>query len=402
MIAPPAPPPQGAALVANAVAFGRLLRRVGVPVEPGQTRAFLEALELVGLGNPLTARAAGRAVYVRRREELPLFDRAFALFWQRHGDPSPEAPVLPRIRQGESRRPAFPAPAPMAPETTIDVEPPPGSSVASTQELLRHADFATLTPAEAEEALVLLDALHAGLPRRPSRRWRRARHGPRPALRTMLRAAVRTDGELVLWRWLRRRGRPRPLVLVADVSGSMERYSRLLLRFAHVLARSGAPLEVFVFGTRLTRITRDLRARDPDDALRRVGRSVVDWNGGTRIGESLRTLNRQWVRRSVRSGAIVLLASDGWERGDPALLEREMATLRRSCYRLLWLDPLAERDGFAPETAGLRAALPHVDGFFPCASVASLMKVARMLDPKQQPAIRPSAPAVRPSGRLAV
>ena len=154
-------------------------------------------------------------------------------------------------------------------------------------------------------------------------------------------------------------------MLVCDISGVMERYSRFMLRFAHALQRSGAPVEVFVFGTRLTRITRQLRARSPDAALRRVAEKVVDWSGGTRIGESLRQLNRRWVRRTVRSGAIVLLVSDGWERGDPALLAREMATLRRSCHRLLWLDPLAARPGFEPATVGLQAALPYVDELVP-------------------------------------
>jgi uncharacterized protein with von Willebrand factor type A (vWA) domain len=159
----------------------------------------------------------------------------------------------------------------------------------------------------------------------------------------------------------------------------MERYSRFMLRFAHALQRSGAPLEVFVFGTRLTRITRQLRLRSPDAALRRVAEKVVDWSGGTRIGESLRQLNRRWVRRTVRSGAVVLLVSDGWERGDPAQLAREVATLQRSCYRLIWIDPLAARPGFEPATLGLRAALPYVDEFVPAANVASLQELAARL-----------------------
>ena len=159
----------------------------------------------------------------------------------------------------------------------------------------------------------------------------------------------------------------------------MERYSRFMLRFAHALQRSGAPLEVFVFGTRLTRITRQLRERSPDAALRLVAERVVDWSGGTRIGESLHELNRRWVRRTVRSGAVVLLVSDGWERGDPLLLAREMATLRRSCYRLLWIDPLAARPGFEPATLGLTAALPYVDELVPAASVASLEELASRL-----------------------
>lgn len=367
--------PSPSALPANAVAFGRLLRRLGLRVEPGQTRTFLDALALLGVGDPRAARAAARAVYVRRREDLALFEQAFSLFWRRHGGES-LAPALPRIRQSEPQRPTFPAPAAPGPGPVVDAAVPHARGLASAREVLRHADFAALTEAEAGEALALLSGIRPGLPHRPSRRWRRARTGSRPALRSMLRSAVGTGGEVVVWRWLRHRRRYRPIVLVADVSGSMEKYSRLLLRFAHVLARSGAPVEVFVFGTRLTRITRELRIRDPDEALRRVGRMVLDWNGGTRIGESLHALNRKWVRRSIRSGAIVLIASDGWERGDPALLAGEMATLRRSCYRLLWLDPLAERPGFAPETAGLRAALPHIDALVPCASVNSLMKVA--------------------------
>jgi uncharacterized protein with von Willebrand factor type A (vWA) domain len=195
----------------------------------------------------------------------------------------------------------------------------------------------------------------------------------------MLRGALGTGGEALRWRWLRRTLRPRPIVLVCDISGSMERYSRFMLRFAHALRRTGAPVEVFVFGTRLTRITRQLAARSADAALRQVADRVVDWNGGTRIGESLRELNQRWVRRTVRSGALVLLVSDGWERGDPALLAREMATLQRSCHRLIWLDPLAGRAGFEPATVGLEAALPFVDDFVPCGSVASLEQLAERL-----------------------
>jgi uncharacterized protein with von Willebrand factor type A (vWA) domain len=159
----------------------------------------------------------------------------------------------------------------------------------------------------------------------------------------------------------------------------MERYSRFMLRFAHALRRSGAPVEVFVFGTRLTRITRQLELRTANAALRQVAERVVDWSGGTRIGECLRELNHHWIRRAVRSSAVVLLVSDGWERGDPAVQAQEMATLHRSCYRLIWLDPLASRPGFEPTTIGLRAALPYIDELVPCASVASLTEMAERL-----------------------
>jgi uncharacterized protein len=240
-------------------------------------------------------------------------------------------------------------------------------------------DFAALTAEESRDAQAMLEALRPRLPLRRGRRARLARSGHRPATRFMLRGAVAGGGETLRWKWLRRASRPRPIVLVCDISGSMERYSRFLLRFGHALRRSGAPVEVFVFATRLTRITRQLGFRTADAALRRVAEKVVDWNGGTRIGESLRELNQRWVRRTIRSGAVVLLVSDGWERGDPALLAREMATLQRSCHRLIWLDPLASRPGFEPATLGLKAALPFIDDLVPCATVASLEEMAERL-----------------------
>src|SRR5213078_2373295 len=213
----------------------------------------------------------------------------------------------------------------------------------------------------------------------PLRRRRVARRGAHLAARPMLRQSLGAGGEAVVCRFCQRRARKRPIAFICDISSSMERYSRFLLRFAHALARSGAPVEVFVFGTRLTRITRELRVRDPDAALQRVAVKVVDWSGGTRIGASLRELNRRWVRRTIKSGALVLLVSDGWERDDPGVLGREMAMLSRSCHRLIWLDPLAGRPGFEPSTQGLVAALPHVDEFVACANIASLAHLAERL-----------------------
>lgn len=368
------------ALTANLVAFGRLLRRAGLGATAEQTRTFGRALALVGFDRKAVARAAGRSVYVRRREDRETFDRAFELFWQRHA-PLDGAPLLPRIRQEHRRPPTFPAPAPPKQEGALDERPARATpAAASDLERIRHSDFATLTADETRDAYAMLAALRPALPVRPSRRWLTERgRGRRPARAPVLRRALGTQGEPLRWYGQVHPRRPRPLVLVCDISGSMERYSRLLLRFAHTLAQSGAPVEVFVFGTTLTRITRLLRTRDPDEALRRVGGTVVDWSGGTRIGESLRELNRRWVRRTVRSGAVVLICSDGWECGDPAVLAAETARLRRSCHRLLWLDPLAGQQGFAPEVAGLRAALPHVDALLPCATVASLEALAERL-----------------------
>jgi uncharacterized protein with von Willebrand factor type A (vWA) domain len=378
--------PAVTALLANVVAFGRLLRRAGFGTSSDQTREFARALELLRFGSRAEARAAGRAIFVRRRDDRELFDRAFALFWRRHVRTDGDEPILPKIRADDRKAPTFPAPVPPGDVFADDTPPPKAEmSLAGERERLKHADFALLTEAELIDAAKMLSALQLRLPTRPSRRWVTTRRsGLRPARARMLRRSLATFGEPLVWSWLSHPKRPRPIVLVADISGSMERYSRLMLRFAHALGFSGAPVEVFVFGTRLTRITRELAVRDPDTALTRVGHTVIDWNGGTKIGESIRELNQRWVRRTIRSGAIVLIASDGWERGDPGLLATEMARLRRSCYRLYWLDPLASQPGFVPEVAGLRAALPHVDALLPCATVASLEALAARLLPNSQ------------------
>jgi len=364
----------GDCLMGNVVLFGRMLGRAGLSVDPDQTRRFADVLGLLGFDRRNDVKAAGRAVFVRRREERGVYDAAFDLFWRRTA-PGGVSQELPRLRQVEHRADTtFTA----APEVGEAVEVGEGATQlgASERERLRTADFAELTPAEAREAAAMLAALKPRLPLRPSRRYRVGRRGTRLAARPMLRRSLGAGAEAVVFRFWQRRTRERPIVLVCDISGSMERYSRFLLRFAHALSRSGAPVDVFVFGTRLTRITRELRVRDPDAALQRVAVKVVDWSGGTRIGASLHELNRRWVRRTVRSGAVVIVVSDGWERDDPAQLAREMATLSRSCHRLIWLDPLAGRPGFKPATQGLLAALPYVDDFLPCASVASLAALA--------------------------
>ena len=370
----------GNALIGNVVLFGRALRRAGLSVDADQTRRFADVLALLGFDRRGDVKAAGRTVFVQRREERALYDAAFDLFWRRStamGRPSGD---LPRLRQQEGPR-ADVSLGPEVEEVGEVREIGEGTTRvgASGREQLRTADFAELTPAEAREAAAMLVALKPRLPPRPSRRRRVARRGARLAARPMLRQSLGAGGEAVVCRFWQRRSRKRPIALICDISGSMERYSRFLLRFAHALARSGAPVEVFVFGTRLTRITRELRVRDPDAALQRVAGKVVDWSGGTRIGASLRELNRRWVRRTIRSAAVVIIVSDGWERDDPGVLGREMAMLSRSCHRLIWLDPLAGRPGFEPATQGLLASLPHVDEFLPCASVASLEALARVL-----------------------
>lgn len=392
----------GNAFIDNVVLFGRILRRGGLSIDADQTRRFADVLALLGFDRRGDVKAAGRAVFVRRREERALYDAAFDLFWRRSTVLGAASHQLPRLRQNE--RPSA--------DTSFGPDEPPAVDVtevvdettrlgASAHEALRTADFAALTPREAHDAAAMLAALRPRLPLRPSRRPRVGLRGKRLAGRLMLRASLGSGGEPLAWRFWQRSTRPRPIALVCDISGSMERYSRFLLRFAHALARSGAPVEVFVFGTRLTRITRELRVRDPDGALKRVADKVVDWSGGTRIGASLHELNRRWIRRTIRSGAVVIMVSDGWERDDPAYLEREMATLRRSCHRLIWLDPLADRPGFEPATQGLVAALPYVDDFLHCASVASLEALAeRLVRLSDRRTVRTATPR-RPPGQQA-
>ena len=375
-------------LAENLAAFGRLLRDAGLVVTPDQSRIFGDAMARLGLANRSEVKAAGRAIYVRRREEIEAYDSAFDLFFRRSTVEGGASGRLPRLKQADPSRArdrfggSAETPARRAADDSpfrLSADPPIRRSAASRYERLRTIDFAELTTSESRDAKVMIAALRPRLPRRPSRRPRLSRKGYRLALRVMVRRSLATGGEALDWRWWRRTTRIRPLTLICDISGSMEAYSRFLLRFAHALTRAGAHVETFVFGTRLTRITRELTHRDPDEAIKRVSAKVVDWNGGTRIGASLHQLNRRWVRRTIRNSAVVLIVSDGWERDDPAMLAREMETLRRACHRIIWLDPLAGHTGFEPATQGLVAALPYVDEFLPCGTVASLEKLAGSL-----------------------
>ncbi|RYM29198.1 VWA domain-containing protein, partial [Meiothermus sp. PNK-Is4] len=255
----------------------------------------------------------------------------------------------------------------------------------SEQEVLRQKRFDQMSEAELEAARRLLSGLDWRISPRPTRRRKPANSGDFPDLRKSFRRALRHQGELVHLFWRERKTKPRPLVLIADVSGSMERYSRMLLHFLYAFAqaqtRQGArTVEAFVFGTRLTRITRSLKKRSVDAALAEVGQTVKDWSGGTRIGSSLHQFNRTWAKRVLGRGAVVLLISDGWDQGEPELLAFEMERLQKSCHRLIWLNPLLGIPGYQPLTRGLQAALPFTDDFLPVHNLASLEGLARALE----------------------
>jgi hypothetical protein len=247
-------------------------------------------------------------------------------------------------------------------------------------EVLRQREFDKMTPAELRDAERLVDLLTPRLETRRTRRYELHHRGQLLAPRAMFRRNLGTGGQLTEWVWRRPVRHPRPLVVLCDISGSMERHSRLLLRFVQALTAANAVrVESFVFGTRLTRVTRLLRDRDRDRALSRVADAVIDWAGGTRIGESFRDFNLRWARRTLRSSGVVIVVSDGWDRGDPALVAAETARLRRNCHRLVWLNPLAGTPGYQPLAAGMKAAYPFVDDFLPAGTVASLERLGAIL-----------------------
>ena len=237
-----------------------------------------------------------------------------------------------------------------------------------------------MTNAELRDAERLIDLLKPRLEARLTRRYELHPHGRRLAPRAMYRRNLGAGGDPVAWVWRRRRVRPRSIVILCDVSGSMERHARILLRFVQALTRaSGVRTESFVFGTRLTRISHELRGRDPDLAIRRVSETVSDWSGGTRIGDLLRAFNLRWARRVLRTSGVVIVVSDGWDRGDPELVRTETARLQRNCHRLIWLNPLAGADGYQPIAAGMAAAYASIDDFLPIQSIASLERLGAIL-----------------------
>ncbi len=250
----------------------------------------------------------------------------------------------------------------------------------SAAEALRHRDFDRMTPSELRDAERLVDLLEPKLELRRTRRYELHHHGRLLAPRAMFRRNLATGGQLTEWVWRRTVKRPRKIVVLCDISGSMERHSRLLLRFVQALSASSAvKTESFVFGTKLTRVTRLLRDRDRDRALAKVADAVNDWAGGTRIGESFREFNLRWARRTLRTSGIVIVVSDGWDRGDPALVATETARLRRNCHRLVWLNPLAGTPGYEPLAGGMRAAFPYIDDFLPAGTVESLERLGEIL-----------------------
>ena len=371
-------------LLPRLAAFARLLHDAGLEAGVGRLTTATRALGEIDLRDAAAFRDSLRACFVSRKEELVLFEAAFDIFW---------APPDPRVAAGAipGRRRPLPLPPERArawlqalglnrsqlPQESEKEGVPPSSSGYSAEELLRQKDFEEMTWLETEQVKRLLQQAPWRMAERRTRRLRPARAG-QVDLRRTARLSIRSSGELIRLLHRQPRLRRRPLVLLCDVSGSMERYSRLLLIFAHAVARR-EDVETFVFSTRLTRVTRLLRRRDIDQALAEVGKRVHDFSGGTRIGQALAEFNRRWARRVLGHGAVTILISDGWDRGDPEQLAVELERLRRMSYRLIWLNPLLGSVGYEPVTRGMAAALPHTDDFLAAHNVRALDELGELL-----------------------
>jgi len=383
------------ALLRNLLLFSRALRRLGMDVNPGSMIDLVTALQYIPIGNRSDFYFTARALLVHRREDIPRFDQAFEFFFKHRG----KQPPLGRIRRqlaplptGEGGR----RPGELQEKERIEA-----TLTYSEREVLRRKDFAELTPQEIDDVRKLMDAIAWHVRERRTRR-RRPGHGRQADLRRTVRRNLRYGGEILDWARREPKRKPRPLVIIADVSGSMERYTRLLLLFAYGVARAlEQKVEAFVFSTRLTRITRELEQKSVDAALREVSRTVQDWAGGTRIGEALRSFNFRWGRRVLGHGAVTLVISDGWDRGDVALLGAEIARLQRSSWRLIWLNPLLGSPGYQPLTRGIQAALPFIDDFLPVHNLDSLEALAKHLEnlgehrPQRRQAARPQSATMK-------
>ena len=371
-----APAGQGG-LAGKLLGFVRLLRRFGVPVGPADTLAALSALEHVDIGSPVQVRSALRCTLIHRREHQDLFERAFALF--------PHDPDAARAPAGRSRPAASPA-GPNQPRLQPASVPHVDAAMAVSEfERLQQLDFEAMSAAEAAAARAELRRLALPLRPRRSRRRRADPAGPQVDLRATLRASLRRGGEILHIASSRRIPRPPPLVVLCDISGSMRRYAEILLHFLHAVIHQHDRVHIFLFGTRLSNVTRALRHRDAGLAFRQVAQAVPDWSGGTRIGAALAEFNRHWARRVLAQGAVVLLVTDGLDRDGAAGLADAMERLHKSCARLVWLNPLLRWTGFAPKSESIRVMLAHVDEFRP---VHNLVSLHALVDSLSRPVAR--------------
>jgi uncharacterized protein len=376
-------PPTGN-IADNVVGFARALRAAGIPVGPGAIIDAMNALQLVEIGNRGDVFTTLESIFVKRHEHALVFAQAFDLFfraaeeWKSMLDsvPLPDhakkkpPPASRRVQEALSKPSMHEEPQAQEQDIRLSV---------SDKEILQKKDFAQMSAAEITEATRAIEMMRLPQAELETRRYKPDAHGLKLDMRRTLRASLRTGGEIVDLRKLGRIEKPAPIVALLDISGSMSEYTRLFLHFLHAITDARKRVSVFLFGTRLTNVTRALRARDPDEALASCSASVEDWAGGTRIATSLHTFNKLWARRVLGQGAIVLLISDGLEREADAKLAFEMDRLHRSCRRLIWLNPLLRYGGFEPKAQGIKMMLPHVDEFRPVHNLSSIQELIRAL-----------------------
>jgi uncharacterized protein len=359
------------AVVRHIVTFGRVLREAGIEVGPGRVKDAIEGLDAVELARQDDVYWTLRQTLVSRHEDLETFDVAFGSWFLRvTGAPRREAELPP---QPERRKGGEPGPG-------LEVD---GGETQSggwnEDELLRTKDFGSMTPEEMTRAKRMIQAVAITRPRRRTRRLRPDSKGRALDVRGLVRASLATGGDPVKRAFRSRADTPRKLVLILDVSGSMDAYARAMLLYLHAARAAGRRVETFAFGTRLTRLTPELGSRDTDTAFAAAAARVTDWSGGTRIGESLKAYNDEWGRRALTRGAVVVILSDGCERGDTALIGREMERLARQAFAVVWVNPLKGHPEYSPQAGGMRAALPYVDRFLAGHDVASLQQLGTVL-----------------------
>jgi uncharacterized protein len=376
-------PAPGDVVVERMVGFGRVLRSVGMEVGPGRLQDALRGLDVVGLTRRDDVYHTLRATLVARREEIDAFDAAFAAYWEEApGLRQPDAGIeVPRLE------PTTPSPVPAHEADGGGDESGEESTAvlaASPDERLRQRDFADMTVTELRRLRRLMERLPDAAPKRRSRRLRAATSGDVLDARRTLRRAIRTQGLPLDPAFRRRKQVPRKLVFLCDVSGSMEPYARAIVMFLQAVTATGRSVEAFAFGTRITRLTPHLKKLDPVRSLAGAGGMMPDWGGGTRIGDSLRRYNDVWGRRGLTRGAVVVIVSDGWERGDLTLLDTELARISRQAHRLVWVNPLKGHDGFAPLAGGMRVALRHADVFVEGHNLVALEALADVLSERSR------------------
>jgi uncharacterized protein with von Willebrand factor type A (vWA) domain len=401
---------RGERLLYRLTEFGRLLWEVGIDVGPRKNLDLAETLGYIDITNKDDFYDTLKCSLLPRHEQEPVFNQMFFYYWytrdrqdqkaaqngaakrddrQIRLPPSERKRLAEHMNANEQYRKDLKSemrhserrlrPDDRLEEDEDDDSSTPQGTAYSAIEVLRKKDFDSYTWEEVQEAKRLMSEMRWNLGMRPTHRKRPTRRGSYPDMRRIVRRNLKYGAEMLELTWREIKRKPRPLVIICDISGSMSLYSRLLLHFIHTISNGLMNVEAFVFGTRLTRITRQLKRRDVDDAVRDVSKSVQDWSGGTRIGDALHYFNHYWARRVLGRGAVVLIISDGWDRGEAGVLQAEMDRLQHSCHRLIWLNPLLGSPDYRPLTIGMKTALPYIDNFLPAHNLDSLINLGNLL-----------------------